>query len=214
MLKALLILLPFLLSDVELDKEVNSYLQSNFSNYIKYEYEILKVPSTFDKIEISKNRGCTLSKDLVHIPVRVTNNNNETFDSHLMVKVKLYQFALIANDNIERNTDLDQTQFRVEIIDVTELRSEPLPVHELQNLRNRLFVQKGSPLLKEMVEEKPVIEPGDVIWLNSTLGSVNVKISVISRQEGRVNEVIRVKSDDNKLFRAKVLDNKNVLVME
>ena len=65
-----------------------------------------------------------------------------------------------------------------------------------------------------MVETKPVIEPGDVVWLNSSLGNVNVKISAVSRQEGRVNEVIRVKSEGNKLFRAKVLDNKNVLVME
>jgi len=214
MIKVLLILLPFLLSDADLDKQVNSYLAENFSNYIRYEYEIMDLPSSFENIEISKDRGCTLQKDIVHIPVRVTNNTNETFDSHLNVKIKLYQFVLVAVNDIERNTDLSSDQFRVEILDVAELRGEPLPVHELDNKRNHRFVRKGSPLLTEMVEEKPVIEPGDVVWLNSSMGSVNIKMSVISRQEGSVNEIIRVKSEDNKLFRAKVLDSKNVLVME
>jgi flagella basal body P-ring formation protein FlgA len=128
--------------------------------------------------------------------------------------VKLFRFALIANDDIERNTELTQQQFRVEIIDATEFRSEPLPVGEIANLRSRLFIRKGSALLKEMVEEKPIINPGDVVWLNSAMGNVNVRISVISRQEGKVDEIIRVVSDGKKIFRAKVLDKNNVLVME
>ena len=65
-----------------------------------------------------------------------------------MVRVKLFQFALIAVNDIERNSDLSQSQFRIEIVDVTGLRGEPLPVHELINLRNRLFVQKVLRFLK------------------------------------------------------------------
>lgn len=213
MIKVLLILFPLFVSNAQLDSEVDSYLQKNFSNYVKYEYEIMDMPKSFNEIEVNQNVGFRLAKDIVYVPVTVTNANGN-FESHLKVKIKLYRFAFIANDNIERNSDLNLSQFRVEIVDVTELREEPLPVHELQNIRSKMFVSKGSALLGSMVEQKPDIEAGDVVWLNSTLGNVNIKISAIARQEGKVEEIIRVKTEDNKLFRAKVLDNKNVLVLE
>lgn len=214
MIKAILILFTMLNSDAGFENQLDNYLQSKFTDFVKYEYEILHMPDHYEKLVINYNENYKLNGDKVYIPVIVVKEGNEESFSHVMLRISLYKFVLFAIDKIDRYADLTTNQFRVGIADVTDYRYEPLAIDELQNKRSRLFLRKDEPLLENMVEEKPVINAGDVIWLNSVVGSVTIKKSAIARQEGRINEIIRVKTEENELFRTKVLDHKNVLVME
>ncbi len=214
MLKAFFILISLLNPDSLFEKEIDLYLQSNLTNYVKYEYEVVRMPKDFKEIKINRNQSFTITGDLAYVPVTVVKKSNDTFNTSIVLKVNLFTFALIANDDIQRNAELNESQFRTAIIDVTKFRDEPILNQDLQSLRSKFMIEKDSPLLKNMVEEKPVIQAGDVVWLNTRVGMVNIKMSATARQEGKVDEIIRVKSDDNKLYRAKVLDNNNVLVME
>lgn len=214
MLKAFFILISLLNPDSLFEKEIDLYLQSNLTNYVKYEYEVVRMPKDYKEIKINRSQSFTITGDLAYVPVTVVKKSNDTFNTSIVLKVNLFTFALIANDDIQRNAELNESQFRTAIIDVTKFRDEPILNQDLQSLRSKFMIEKDSPLLKNMVEEKPVIQAGDVVWLNTRVGMVNIKMSATARQEGKVDEIIRVKSDDNKLYRAKVLDNNNVLVME
>ncbi|MBU1101659.1 MAG: flagellar basal body P-ring formation chaperone FlgA [Bacteroidetes bacterium] len=214
MMNALIILFSLFSADSSIESSIDNYLKSRLTEYVSYEYQVVRAPKSNTNFEINYNEPYTLNGDNLYLPVVVTKNNEDRVSSNILLKVNLYKFGLLANENIERNSELNDNLFRFALIDVTKLRDELANINEITKMRNRLFIEKDSPVTGAMLEEKPVVNSGDVVWLNSIVGSVNIKMHGVARQDGCVGDVIRTKTDDNKLFRVKVIDSQNVLVLE
>jgi len=214
MMNALIILFSLLVADSTIESSIDNYLKTKLTDYVSYEFEIVRVPKSYKSFEIDYNESYKLNGDKLYLPVTVTKRNNEQTPSNILLRVNLYKLGMLANKNIERNSELTSNLFRYALIDVTKLRSDLANVNEMESMRNRLFIEKDSPITETMIEEKPAVYSGDVVWLNSIVGTVNIKMPGIARQEGSVGNIIRVKTDDNKLFRVRVIDSKNVLVLE
>ena len=214
MLKAFVILLSIFTADSSLEKQVENYLKNHLSDYVKYEYEILRVPKNYSSIQISESEQLRISGNKLYIPVNLETEFTSNISNQITLGVSLYKFALVANESIERYSELNETMFSFQLIDVCDYRDVPVTLIDIQYKRSKLYIHKGSPLLENMVEEKPVVYAGDVVWINSVAGNVNIKMQGNTRQDGRIGDVIRVKSRDNELFKAKVLDSNNVLVLE
>ena len=45
-------------------------------------------------------------------------------------------------------------------------------------------------------------------------GNVIIQTDVVSKQEGSVGDIISVHTMENKIFKAKVVDNNNVIIVE
>jgi len=60
----------------------------------------------------------------------------------------------------------------------------------------------------------PLIKSGDKINVSTIRGSVIVTADAIARQDGRLGEVIRIVTKNNKQFKAKVIDSNNVILVE
>jgi flagella basal body P-ring formation protein FlgA len=65
-----------------------------------------------------------------------------------------------------------------------------------------------------MIEKIPDVKIGDRINAIFTNNSVNISFSVTSRSEGIAGEIVRVKRDDKKIFKAKVINNTTVKIIE
>lgn len=214
MMNALIILFSLFVADSSIESSIDNYLKSKLTDYVSFEYEIVRLPKSYTSVEIDYNEPFKLTGDNLYVPVTIKKSNENELSANILLKVSLYKFGMLANDNIERNSELNNDLFRFALIDVTKLRDELVEVNQIEEMRNRLFIEKDSPVTNSMLEEKPVVNAGDVVWLNSIVGSVSIKMHGIARQDGGAGNTIRVKTNDNKLFRVKVIDSQNVLVLE
>jgi len=85
---------------------------------------------------------------------------------------------------------------------------------EIINKRSSSFIKKGEVLKLSLTEDLPIISNGDLVVLHSINGLADVQIDVTAQQEGYYDKTIRVKTRSNKLYKAKVIDSKNVLINE
>ncbi|MFA4923752.1 MAG: flagella basal body P-ring formation protein FlgA, partial [Ignavibacteriaceae bacterium] len=69
-------------------------------------------------------------------------------------------------------------------------------------------------LIREVLEEKPVIQSGDLVKASFINGNVIVSMEANARQEGAVGEIIRVVTQNKKQYRVKVVDSLNVNILE
>ncbi len=60
----------------------------------------------------------------------------------------------------------------------------------------------------------PAVYPGDKLEAHTIVGNVKISFATYSKQEGIVGEIIRVRNSKNKIFKAEVIDNNNVLIVE
>ncbi len=195
--------------------QIENYLKKNLSGYQDYKYEILQLPSTYKKIELLKPNEFNLSGNMIYIPVQVVDKSGREFRSILSVKLKLYKNVLVAVKNISQKTDLNENDFIFKKEDITQIKGTPVySLKDISCLRSKIFIKSGNILVDQMTEKIPVVKVGDELYARYINGNVIVSTVVFARQEGVTNQIISVITKDKKLFKAKIIDSKNVIIIE
>ncbi len=195
--------------------ELDNYLKKNLSEYQDYKYEIMQLPSSYKKIELLKPNDFNLSGNMIYVPVQVIDKSGRKFRSILSVKLKLYKNVLVSVKKINRKADLSENDFEYKKEDITRIKGTPVySINGIKLLRSKVMIKPGDILIKQMTEKIPVINIGDVLNARYVTGNVIVSLKVFSRQEGITGGIITVITSDKKLFKAKVIDSKNVIIIE
>ncbi|MHB8339328.1 MAG: flagella basal body P-ring formation protein FlgA, partial [Ignavibacteriaceae bacterium] len=84
----------------------------------------------------------------------------------------------------------------------------------INNLRSTAFIKAGEILTKEMVEPVPIIKAGDPVTAKYIGSNVLITFNALSRQDGALGDVITIIAKDKKLYKAKIIDAKNVIIIE
>lgn len=84
----------------------------------------------------------------------------------------------------------------------------------MNNLQASVNIGENAILQENMIEKQPDVKAGDKVFAYSTVGSVTVTFPVSIREDGRIGETVRVVRDDKLIFRAVVIDSKNVKIIE
>jgi flagella basal body P-ring formation protein FlgA len=206
--------LSLFVSGNSVDKQVENYLSRYLSAYVKFEYTILNMPRTPGEIELQDGKEFKLNRDMVYIPVSISDTKNSV-SSFISVKVKLYKYVLVASQSLKSKTDLNETMFEMKLVDVAALRGNPVESSsDLKLLRNKVMLNQGDVLLNEEVEKMPVVFSGDKLTAVKNSGSVVITVLAFAREEGGINDRIKIKTVDNKQFTARVLDKRKVLIEE
>jgi flagella basal body P-ring formation protein FlgA len=197
-----------------LKEKIEAYLDQKLSGYQKYEFEISYAPKETENLVIDNDRDFKLSNDVAYIPVKLAKGKSSSL-SFITVKLKLYENALSAKRNINKKMVLSEEDIEVKLVDVARIRGSVLTEKDNPNLfRTKSLIKKGDVIITELLEKIPVIQNGDLISAQSQHGSVVISIDAIARQEGCVDDIIRIASKDKKLFKAKIIDSKNVTIIE
>ncbi|MDP3831248.1 MAG: flagellar basal body P-ring formation chaperone FlgA, partial [Ignavibacteriaceae bacterium] len=160
------------------------------------------------------NRDFKISNDVAYIPVKSVNGKSSSL-SFVTVKLKLFDEVFSAKRNINKKMILSEEDIEIKLVDVAKIRGTALTENDKPNtFRTKSLIKKGDVIISELLEKIPVIQNGDLISAQVQHGNVMVSIDAIARQEGCVNDVIRIASKDKKLFKAKVIDSKNVSIIE
>ena len=195
--------------------ELDNYLKKNLSEYQDYKYEIMQLPSSYKEIELLKPNDFNLSGNMIYVPVQVIDKSGRKFRSILSVKLKLYKNVLVSVKKINRKADLSENDFEYKKEDITRIKGTPVySINGIKLLRSKVMIKPGDILIKQMTEKIPVINIGDVLNARYVTGNVIVSLKVFSRQEGITGGIITVITSDKKLFKAKVIDSKNVIIIE
>ena len=216
MVYAFLILLTFFSKPNEnLKKTINDYLKNNLKQYDKYEYTIVKVPTFEGKYEIRNETKINLNSSFAYIPIKITRTNSNVVQTYITVRLKLFKTICIAKGAIEPGQALSENDVELKLVNVTDLRGTPIEsIDELNGLRSKVKIAPGSILIKELLDEIPVINKGDHITASAIAGNVKISTDAEARQDGVVGDVIYIVTKDKKQFKAKIIDSNNVIIIE
>ena len=201
-------------SNIKID--ITDYLQRQLSDYNKIEYEIISPKKiNLGKCTIDNSRNLKVEGSYAYLPVKFSGNEENSKNSLITLKLKLYKNVLQNNRTIDKRENLDQNYFNIVEKEVTSLRFEPVDISaSLANYRAKFRIAENSILQKSMIENIPDIRVGDRITAIYNNNSVNVTFAVTARTSGEVGKIIKVKRDDKKLFKALVVNNTIVKIIE
>jgi len=212
MILTLKILLGILLFSGSNDT-IENYLKKHLSNYKKYEYVITKRSN--DKIILDNEREFKLEKNYAYVPVNFITENGATKQGIITLKVKLFQDVLVSSRNISKDEELNLGDFIVEEKEITSLRTEPiLDFKNINKFRARINISSESVIGKNMIEVIPDIKIGDNINAVYNKGIIHISFNAVARSEGMVGDIIKIKTDDKKIFKAEILNFNTVKIVE
>ena len=195
--------------------DIKDYLVKQLKDYTKIEYKIIS-PKNADltKLKIDDSRELKVTRDLAYLPVIIT-ENAEVKNSIFTLRLKLYKSVLVANRTIKKNEYLQAADFSIIVKEVSQLRFTPLEsTFNFNEYKAKFNVPEKSVLQVSMIERIPEIEIGDRIEAVFMNNSLNIKFAATARSEGIAGKIIRVRRDDNRVFKARVINNKTVKIIE
>lgn len=211
LLSLLLLLNP---GSTDINEQVKEYLNDRFKQYESFEYEIVKMPSDYSSIEILKEKDFKINGNLSYLPVKIV-KDERTAQTYITIRLKLYKNVLVALRDIDRKENLSQSNFELRLCDVTDLNASPITIKDdLNNYRSKKNLKDGEVLTENDIEKLPVINSGDKITASIVNGNVLIQTDAVSKQDGSIGDVINILTDDNRQFKAKVVDFNNVLIIE
>lgn len=214
MLNFLIILLFASTPQNQLREKIEIYLDAKLKGFQKYEFEITSSPKETDVLMIDNDRDFKLSNDVAFIPVKSIKTKGASL-SFVTVKVRLFDYAYVAKTNINKRMQLSNEDIELKLIEVSKTRGTVLTkADDVSAYRSKTLIKNGEVLISEILEKIPVVKNGDLVSAHSQYGNVMISIDAIARQEGCVDDVIRIASKDKKLYKAKVIDSKNVSIIE
>lgn len=198
---------------VGIENNVLEYLQQKVDGYQKIEVVLLGNWDKYNRLKIEDDKEPRISGSIAYIPVSYTSDKGVK-NTTLAVEIKLYDEVLVAVSNINRNEELNAKDFEIKLVEITTVKDPVKSYSLLVNKISREFIRKDEILSENLFIEKPVVNVGDRVKAHSIVGQVDINMPAVVRQAGYEGEVIRIRTADKNLFKAKVMDRNNVLIIE
>jgi len=198
------------------DSNINTYLSEKLSDYKRFNYEIVS-PKNIDisKIRFDPSRNFKINSNYAYLPIQIYSKKGKTKNSVITIRLELFKDVLVANRRISKNEQLSRSDFQIIEKEISTLRHEPLSILKVvNNFRAKLNIASQSILQNSMIEKIPDINLGDRVNAIYSKGIVNVQFLVVARSEGVIGDIINVKREDKKMFRARILNNTKVKIVE
>jgi flagella basal body P-ring formation protein FlgA len=216
----LLISILFFAAGTGKNTELDSYLNKKLSDYKKYEYEVISLPSYVnsindEKISISSDRDFRINYGYAYVPIDIKLSDENISQSVVTVKVNLFAEVYVANRKIRRGDIVSSADFTIKEEDVTHLRNDRVrDASKINNHQASINIAEGAILQKNMIETLPDLRAGDKVFAYTTVGSVMVSFPVTVRESGRIGEKVRVVRDDRLTFKALIVASDKVKIIE
>jgi len=216
----LIISILFFNAGGERNSNLDSYLKQKLSDFTKYEYEVVSLPSYIEsindvRVSISPEREFKINYGFAYVPVDIKLTNDNRSQSIVTLKINLYDEVFTSVRKIKRGEIISQNDFSVSEKEITHLRNNAVDISKmLNNVQASVNIGENMILQENMIEKLPDVKAGDKVFAFSNVGTVTVTFPVTVREDGRTGETIRVLRDDKLIFKAIVIDSKNVKIIE
>lgn len=215
MLMFLIYILSVFNSNQPLPREIKNKLEEKFSSYKRVEFAVVKSNMTYASIKLKENEDINVIGKTAYVPIVAVDKRGNVKRTTLSVRVKTYEDVYVAVRDIRRRKQLQATDFQLMEKEITSIRGKIVSSFgEILGKRAGRFIRKGAVLTVEALEKTPVIFPGDKLSAMSIVGSVQISLSAFAKQEGSIGDIIRIRTSSRKVYKAEIIDSKNVLIIE
>lgn len=215
MLMFLFYILSVITSFESLPIEIKDKLQSEFSSHKRVEFEVVNAPKNFQNIWMDQEDDISVIGSVAYVPVNVKDNDGKNIRTNISVRIKIYEDVYVSMKNIDKREQLLPNDFQLAEKEITSIRGEIISsLGQIIGSRSNRFIGKGDILTKEFLEKMPVIYSGNKVFAASIVGNVKISFNAFAKQEGSIGDVIRIRTTENEIFKAEIIDYQNVLVIE
>lgn len=133
---------------------------------------------------------------------------------HLPVLARVMTDGLVSSRQINRGEPLSFDDFRIEEMDLLEMRSQPVTADILiSSYEASVSIAPGRPLTWRDISERPLVRKGQVIDVSANEGLLSISLKGVALENGAQGAFIRVRNlNSNKEFQAQVINEKRVQV--
>jgi len=199
------------------ENSFDEYLKKELKDFNSFSYEVMTLPRSIKSLDderllIDDERELRMRKGFAYVPALVK-AGNEINKCVVTLKIKLFKNVLVAKRDIKKGEVFSSFDFKREIRDVSSFGENVISEKDkIANCRANIAVKKGDVLIKRMVEAVPLVKRGNEVMVYVEYGSVVVNFPAVAREDGVKGEKIKVIRDDKRMFRAEVIDSKNVII--
>lgn len=197
-----------------LKAEIISALNRTYYGYKSIEIEFTQPLNENNSIKISSSKSITVNNNIALIPV-LLNNRGVITEKYIPVRIKLFKDVYVCVREVDRNNQLNLADCMVETIDIAPFRKKPVEISApISTFMYSYNLHPGEVLFSENLIRIPIVKNGDRITAEYILNGVTISFEAVARQNGAEGDCISIISPDKKQFKAKVLNNSTVEVME
>lgn len=204
-------------TEAQIKEQIGKFLGRNLKGYEKIDFEIASAPAAAagESLAVDTLKELRVNGALAYIPVSMLSKDRKVSQSYLTVKLSLYKKVLTALTSVQAGKELSKEEFELKTLDLAKLRGVPVcEFEELNGLRAKFNIKEGEVLLKEKLQPVPVVKKGDSVTAVAVRGNVEISMDAAARQDGGIGEIIRIITPDKKIFRARVIDQFSVNIIE
>jgi len=198
------------------NSNISQYLNEQLPDFKKVNFSIVSPKSVkLDLCVIDKTRKFKVNGSYAYLPVEMNTNENENRKLLLTLKLEIYKDVLVASRPIKKNENININDFRIVEKEISALRFAPVEVsNKIDLYRAKFKISANSILQNSMVERIPDIMVGDRVEAFFNNNSVNISFSASARSEGIVGDIIKIKRDDKRIFKARIVNYNIVKIIE
>lgn len=201
----------------KVEQEVKSYVEANFAvENAVFQYDFRRInwnllPSEFDSVKVFRiGKDSPLGKTI--FTLGVYNNDKLVKAVPVSIGVTILVDALVTTTPINAGEEMCDLALAKRTITG---RGE-MPLTDLTLVEGKQavrYIPAGSIVFQSMIEEIPIIKPGDKVKIIVDKGPVKVSADGEARQKGGVGELIRVVNlGSKKVVQAEIIDSLTVVV--
>jgi len=199
---------------VKLTDEVASVLMRTYSGYKSIEIEFTQPIGDFESVTLSSSKSISVNNNIALVPVRI-NKRGIITEKYISARIKLFKEVYICVRGVGRNNQLQSGDCKIDTVDVALFKKKPVETNvPITTFKYRNNLRPGEILFSEDLVRMPVVMNGDRITAEYNLNGVVVSFEAVARQNGAEGDCIIIISSDKKQFKAKVINNSTVEVME
>ncbi len=190
---------------------IEKYLNSHLKGYSNFNFKVVRnAPSHF---KIDESRQFVRKGRFAYVPIVQFGSREKK--TYLTLKLQLFKKCFVARQSIGKGETLSREMFDYVDTDVSGFVKNPADNNfDFNSYQTKKIIRSGEVLFTQDVETVPIIKSGMPVKAKFVNGNVIIEFRAIARQDGWKNRIIKIKSTNNKIYSAKVIDANNVLVTE
>lgn len=201
------------------DELVKNYIQKQLSNYSSVSVNSIVYPSSVisgtNSFSIDPSRPFTFNGGFGYVPVTLSDTKGGKIKTLFSVRVQVFAKVVVAHKAFKLGEDLVPGDCIIEDRDLTKVRGDILfNTMEVAESRAGMFIAPGTVITKNMLQLRPIIKHGASLTAYVGKGGLEVTMPVVARDDGKAGEVIRVMTNDKKIFKARVESPERVQILE
>ncbi len=212
------ILYLFVFADTS--SRVDEYLKTELPEFSRIEFQVTALPFGIESIDdkrlhFNSERKPKLAGSYLYVPVDIMKDGKPASISTVTLKVKVYKYAFISLKQIKKGEMINPTDFEFAECEVSAVNSDiDIRFDDKTVFRAKVNITPQAILESNFIEKNPVIKIGKEINAYKVSGNILISFNVKARQDGTIGESIKVMREDNKVFKAEIIDSANVKIIE